>query len=449
MTKILKIKFEEILEQENYMKLLEEGNFHEFEELLYGQILNLYNKTVEYFVTKVSKSDSFKKKQKELGKKEGLKKLVIRQATIQIKTGVQIKYESYYAKKCPKNHEKERHLSLLYWSCNEGASPSYSSVVTLLSVICPSFMIAGNVLKQFQIKANYDRVRQIALATSKACISDRVNVQLEEEDSLKGKRVIVEMDGGRTRMRKYLSEEEKKTLDIEDSTKRKFSTPWQEPKVFIITAIDDNGKIIKKNLPIYDMLFGDDEVFELLELYLARLEIKEAESVQFIADGAPWIWNRVTPMLLKLGVEERKIIETLDYYHASEHIHEIKKYMDEEKQKSYFEQLKEALWQGNIIEMARIIKSSVSGVDLEKFTLFQYFAKNQYRINYQQNKSDKRPIGSGLIESAIRRIINLRFKAPSSFWYPDNVEKLIFMRGVALSGRWNIMMKNLHAKQKL
>lgn len=76
MIKILKIGFEEILEQENYLKLLEEGNFYEFEELLYGQFLNLYNKTVEHFVRKVSQSESFKKKQKELGKKEGLKKLV-------------------------------------------------------------------------------------------------------------------------------------------------------------------------------------------------------------------------------------------------------------------------------------------------------------------------------------------------------------------------------------
>jgi len=37
----------------------------------------------------------------------------------------------------------------------------------------------------------------------------------------------------------------------------------------------------------------------------------------------------------------------------------------------------------------------------------------------------------------------MRFKCPSTFWYPENVEKLILMRSIALSGRWEIMMNNL------
>jgi len=73
----------------------------------------------------------------------------------------------------------------------------------------------------------------------------------------------------------------------------KFDTPWREPKMFVITTCDENGKLNKESKPIYDGTFGDDETFELLAAYLKNLEIDKAKDVQFLADGAPWIWNRV------------------------------------------------------------------------------------------------------------------------------------------------------------
>jgi hypothetical protein len=43
---------------------------------------------------------------------------------------------------------------------------------------------------------------------------------------------------------------------------------------------------------------------------------------------------------------------------------------------------------------------------------------------------------SGAIESAIRRVINLRIKAPGTFWKRDNVERMIFLRCQVIVGRW-------------
>jgi hypothetical protein len=53
--------------------------------------------------------------------------------------------------------------------------------------------------------------------------------------------------------------------------------------------------------------------------------------------------------------------------------------------------------------------------------------------------------GSGIIESGIRRVINLRFKNSSAFWKQENVECLYFLRGILLSFRWKILMKNFAA----
>ena len=64
-------------------------------------------------------------------------------------------------------------------------------------------------------------------------------------------------------------------------------------------------------------------------------------------------------------------------------------------------------------------------------------------MKYHQLRQRNLPCGSGIVESAIRRVINLRFKSPSTFWKPENVEKLIFLRAIFLAGRWNIMINNL------
>jgi len=436
-TNLLQKAFTNLLNSNNWLSFLLEGDLASFETTIHSAILELYDKLCGFFIGLASRQKKFKQAQKEIAHHLGLKKLATRDFEVQLRTGTKIKHKGYYAKKSPSTYDGERRLSLLYWGCIKGASPNYQSISCLFSVICPSFEVAKQLMHHQGIKGNYDRIRSVSLGLASKCLSNRICVQLSEKDSLKGKRVLIEIDGGRSRTRVY-------TGELNKNKQAKFDTPWREPKVFIITTIDEEGKIEKDRLPIYDTTFGDVEVFELLKQYLEKLDIAECESVQFIADGAPWIWNKAKVLLTQLGVKKEQIIETLDFYHASEHLHDMKIYMDAADKDQLFKKIKDALWKGEVEKMGKLLKQAISNLDLENFTPYQYFFKNKGRIDYQELKSKNRPCGSGLIESGIRRIINLRFKSPSSFWYPDNLEKLIFLRGVALSGRWNIMMNNLN-----
>ena len=53
------------------------------------------------------------------------------------------------------------------------------------------------------------------------------------------------------------------------------------------------------------------------------------------------------------------------------------------------------------------------------------------------------PIGSGQVESAVRRVINLRFKAPGTFWKEGIVKGLMHLRAFFKAGRWDEMMKRI------
>lgn len=434
--KVVKSKILELVELESWSSLLLKKGLYEFEKTFHQLILDLYDKLCEWIIKQVGNSEEFATNQRQHASKRGLKKLTFRLAPLRLRTGTKINYLSLYAKKVSKEYEGTRHISQLLWRSEKGASPMYKSLNSLLSVICPSFDVAQTVLSHQGIKANADSVRQLSLSLATSAMEHRVSIQLTDQETMAGKKVIVSVDGGRTRTKVYKEEKPSKR-------EQKFDTPWREPKMFVITTMDQQGRVNKESLPIYDCSFGDEKTVNLLGQYLKRLEIEKAESVQVIADGAPWIWQQVIPMLLTLGVAKDKIIETLDYYHAMEHLNDMKVYFEKQEQDSYFKKLKESLWKGDINQMKELVEAGIREVDLTTFTPFKYFEKNRQRIDYESLKDQLRPCGSGIIESGIRRIINLRFKSPSTFWFPENVEKLIFMRGIALAGRWEIMMNNL------
>jgi intracellular sulfur oxidation DsrE/DsrF family protein len=72
-----------------------------------------------------------------------------------------------------------------------------------------------------------------------------------------------------------------------------------------------------------------------------------------------------------------------------------------------------------------------------------YLKKHEKRMQYADYKEDNLMCGSGIVESGVRRIINLRFKNTSAFWDAATVEKLYFLRAAVLSKRWNVVIQNL------
>ncbi len=76
-------------------------------------------------------------------------------------------------------------------------------------------------------------------------------------------------------------------------------------------------------------------------------------------------------------------------------------------------------------------------------TAIAYFERHADRMAYGDLDRRKLPIGSGPVESAIRRVVNLRFKAPSIFWEADNVADLMHLRAAFKCGRWHEMLQRV------
>jgi hypothetical protein len=63
-----------------------------------------------------------------------------------------------------------------------------------------------------------------------------------------------------------------------------------------------------------------DALAELVAMHLHRLGAGEAASVTFVADGAPWIWDRIATIVKLAKLEGVAIHEVLDCCHAAHHI---------------------------------------------------------------------------------------------------------------------------------
>lgn len=440
LTKVISF-FEESLKScvESWGQLLIHGHLYEFEQSLSEVMNQVYNHISETLMEQASQELLPLLTQQ--ARLEGCRKVALRPIGIRIATGHIISVMNPYAKQVPGHWSGTRHILERHWNIIGGASPGLYDRVGFCAAIGPSYDLAHQALEKFGVRICKSSVRDLTNHLANYCNENgEENLVLAPEETLADKRVVISIDGGRTRTRSY----DGKTNQAGNAT---YDTAWCEPKLFVIDVLDAQGKADRYELPVYGCRFSESDVLALLERFLARLHIDKAKEVQCIADGATWIWNNVKDLLLNLGVAEDRITETLDYFHGSQYVHQLVEAMPKritsKQRANYLREFKDWLWQGHsdlIVKQCKDIFKRPS--DLVKRWI-NYLDKHQNKTQYAVYEKNNLMCGSGIIESGIRRIINLRFKNTATFWEKEIVEKLFFLRGALLSKRWDLLMANL------
>ena len=431
--------------------LLLSGDLLEAEKNLGVYMEKLYTDLMSTVLNEVGQSSDFRTRLLSAYSDLGIKDVRLRSTRIQLKNGEWVCYKSYYARKVGKQfRHSTRHLSQVYWSCQKGSSLAYASLLSAFSVVSISYEIGHQLLSLTGIKSNKSRLRELSNYLADSSLSKGDEILLSDSESLADKRVVISFDGGRSRTRQANGKRNK-------AGNACYETPWREPKVMVVQVLDEQGKLVrKKHLPLYlATMQSTEKAMKRLAKLLKSLQIDQAQQIQFIADGARSIWKHIMKVLRSLKLNFSKVTFTLDYYHALEHLGDLvgllKDILPEQEQLAkVLEQYKEWLWKGKIDEIITDFKKQVRAakkkLSKEMKTALKYFRKHRHRMNYSLFKKRKLLCGSGLVESAVRRIVNLRFKGSSSFWKEDNLEKMLFLRCVFLAGRWGNLLKanNLH-----
>lgn len=389
---------------------------------------------------------------KQIGAQHALKFHGFRKLSVYVYTGKRVEIRSPYFVSTRKKRGRKKagpngrgsHLGVALLGFVSRGSSKFVSWITQIAVLVPSYEIAREVLLDRGITLAVNTIRRFCRELGRIGIAGRGAISLDGQEALTGATLVIEVDGGRLRLRRKKRGKKKR-----GHHRQGYHAEWKEPKLFTMYLGDSQGQILKGFPPIHDATTGDDdEVFELMAQYLNRLDLSVLARVVVCGDGARWIWRRVESLLKNRGVAPEKFYQVVDYTHAKQNLQEIVDLVSPKKHKRLMKKWKAFLFAGDIPGLGNSIRSTLRGKRLEaglkKWE--NYFVRNAQRMRYQYFQEHHIPCGSGHVESAIRRVINLRLKAPGTFWTRDMAEYFLFLRSQLLSGRWKIFMKNVRTR---
>ena len=450
--------FEKILQQfhEDMQKALahatqmlqEQIDFGGVEQELAHLLDNLATEVLTGLLNDHLRSPEFLVQAKTVASQHGLRFKGYREVSVYLSTGQRVRVMSpYFLPKQKKRGRKKRgpngrgrHLGLELLGFIKRGSPNFVNEVVKLAVLCPSLAITKEVLKDRRIQVNVTTIRRYCRDLGAVGLADRGAISVQPDEDLAGQTLVVSLDGGRVRKRKR-----KRGRKKHGQRRQGYTTPWKEPLLFTLYALDADGTMSTTFTPVYDATMGDyDACFALLRRYLRALPVHSARRIVFTGDGARWIWPRVEALIAEFGFAAEQVRQVLDYAHAVGNLHEIVTLLPSPKQARTFRAWKPLLFQGKIDELGTAIRGALTGKKqkqgLKKWR--NYFQRNATRMQYADCQQQHLPCGSGHVESAIRRVINLRLKAPGTFWTTAMAEVFLFLRSQLLSGRWQIFLTN-------
>jgi hypothetical protein len=242
--------------------------------------------------------------------------------------------------------------------------------------------------------------------------------------------LVIGMDGGRVQTREKSQET---------------GSRWKEDKVLTITSClkgDGGEKPPRKLLTTCIATMEDARAFgPLTRLEAERRGICNAVEVIGIHDGGNWI----DPLWQEHFGCHRRI---LDYYHASEHLHDAAKAaaaaISGKQPQPLADELVTLLWNGQTDSLlARLEQlSTEAGKPQEtdpatepRMVLARtanYFQRHRDQVDYPSYRAKGWPIGSGITESGVK-LFGKRVKGSEQFWNVPGAEAILALRSKWLS----------------
>lgn len=322
-------------------------------------------------------------------------------------------------------------------------SPAILDLLAKSAAALGSMHDAKNALGDQGIDVSVTRISTAIRAVASQARTLRTNNPSLKTLQITDRKIVVSVDGGRIRIRKNKKGPKTK------KNRTRYSTEWREPKLLCIYFLDENGEVDRSISPVLDGTMQHvDEIFKMLCCYLAMLPMDSQTEVLYISDGADCLWKRVH--LVEKTVKEKggRFRCLLDYYHMKTYLHnmaESVKNWTKKKRTQWIRRLTKFLFDGNNVSFEREVKAlqknSRKGNVLR--TAGNYLLKHSRsgHMNYAEARRLNFPIGSGVIESTIRRVVNLRLKGASVYWKESTAQDMLLLRCLYKANRWQHIEK--------
>ena len=180
-----------------------------------------------------------------------------------------------------------------------------------------------------------------------------------------------------------------------------------------------------------------------------RRGVENAKEVAAVMDGAEWEQSFI-------DYHCPHAVRILDFAHAAEHINPVGEFLygehtDESKTwlSERLHQLKHGGPKKLLLEMQKLRRKHPEAKPITSG--LAYLKKREKQIQYPTFQAQGWPIGSGIVESGNKLVVEARLKGSGMHWADQHVNPMLAMRNIICSNRWNEEWSKIEAgirKQK-
>jgi Uncharacterised protein family (UPF0236) len=180
----------------------------------------------------------------------------------------------------------------------------------------------------------------------------------------------------------------------------------------------------------------DAETFaDLAEVEMRRRGVSQSQAVCAVADGADWIHGFV-------DFHRPDAVRILDFPHAAEHVSALVEALQQEGVSLPSNVLERSLHvlkhrgPGLLLRWCDRLPDPLTQKDAVQKQL-QYFRKRVPLMQYPDYQRQGWPIGSGMVESANKVVVQARLKGAGMHWAPVHVNPMLALRTAVSNERWD------------
>ena len=225
----------------------------------------------------------------------------------------------------------------------------------------------------------------------------------------------------------------------------KGKTVWREVKVGILTRLGKrmtrSGKSVSQLLHrrLVAVIGPLEQFIPVLQFEAHRQSMDSAPQVIWISDGGRGFWRVYRQCFAHCA------IAVLDFYHATGHLWRAATalFNHQAGQRQWFKRWRHTLRHGQHQTVLAMLTSLVNtdlftGKDLTTLLQVQaYFQRHHAHIRYQRFEQQQIPLGSGMVESACKWLIQQRFKGVGMRWSEPGLKHLLILRVMWVNHRFD------------
>lgn len=223
-------------------------------------------------------------------------------------------------------------------------------------------------------------------------------------------------------------------------------TVWREVKVGILVRLGQRltqtgQQVTQLTQRRLVAVLGDiDELNPRLWLEAVRQGLLSSQQVVWLSDGGRGFWRLFEARFAKYATG------ILDFYHAAQNLWKGSKvWLDGRTQQArdWFRTARRLLRRSQADEVLTDIEAALALEGLPDpayqtlTNLYHYLDKHRDHIDYAKFKELGLPIGSGMVESACKWLIQQRFKGVGMRWSEDGFNHLLHLRLAWVNGRFD------------